>query len=204
MSIQDTMKVTVPEGVSGDWRVERFTVEEKDMLSQLGSLFSTGRAVPPGAYTRLTRGGTVVMSDTPDELRDHLDPAIEIRRRGGRVLIGGLGLGCVLRAALHAPAVEHVDVVERSADVITLVGSHYQEMAEEVGVSLTIHKDDVFEKKWPPGTRWTTAWFDIWDNMCEGNYPEFTRLLRSYGRRADWKGCWSKAWLDAHRGRWGW
>lgn len=204
MSTMGDMKATVPEGESGDWKVERFTVGEQDMLGQLGSLFSTGRSVPPGTYTRLTRGGTVVMSDTPDELRDHMFPALEIRQRGGRVLIGGLGLGCVLQAALLSENVTHVDVVEQSKDVVSLVAPHYERAALDQGKTLAIHEADVFAVKWPPGTRWSVAWFDIWDNMSADNYPEFSRLLRSYGRRADWKGCWGKAWLDAHRSRWDW
>ncbi len=202
MSRVDDWKVTVPEGESGEWRVERFTVES--MTSQLGSLFSTGRAVPPGGYTRLMRGGTVVMSDTPDESRDHLSAIGEMRDRGGRVLIGGLGLGCVLQAALLAERVTHVDVIEASKDAISLVGPHYEAMARDLGKTLVIHEADVFEKKWPSGTRWGVAWFDVWDYLCGDNMPEYARLLRSYGRRADWRGCWGKGWLEAHRGRWDW
>lgn len=204
MSVTDDMRVDVPEGSSGGWKVERFTVGDSEALSQIGSLIRTGRGVPAGTYTRLTRDGDVVMSDTPDELSDHRWVAMEMRQRGGRVLIGGLGLGCVLRAALLSEAVTHVDVVELSKDVISLVAPRYEALAASQGKTLTIHEADVFEKRWPPGTRWTVAWFDIWDDLCSDNRPEFSRLLRSYGRRADYKGCWGKAWLDAHRSRWDW
>lgn len=57
------------DGVSGDWSVSTFEVPKND-LSQMISIFKSGRGVPAGTYKRLKRNGTVVMSNTPDEIRD--------------------------------------------------------------------------------------------------------------------------------------
>jgi hypothetical protein len=63
---------------------------------------------------RLTPGtlhrppGDVVMEDSTQELARHMPIWLNARR----VLITGLGLGCVVRGLLANPAVDHVDVVE--------------------------------------------------------------------------------------------
>lgn len=67
MNLED-LKVTVPEGRSGPWTVDVFTVSEEDeKIQRLRAAFShssRGRWVPQGTYTRLSRGGNVIMSDT--------------------------------------------------------------------------------------------------------------------------------------------
>src|SRR3990167_8481675 len=67
--------VDVPEGASGVWRVERFTVSDDDIrLFNLRCAFQPGGGrwmIKPGTYTRLTCGSQLVMSDTPAEKRDH-------------------------------------------------------------------------------------------------------------------------------------
>ena len=83
------LKVSVPEGESGDCKVERFTIS-KEAASM--SLFRYGgeRAPRPGTYTRLIVNGHLMMSDTDAEMRDHWEP---IRRANGHILINGLGIG---------------------------------------------------------------------------------------------------------------
>lgn len=194
----------LPIGSSGAWTIERFTVSEEDAkLERLrAAIGGHGRGVPAGDYTALKRHGSTIMSDTRDELHDHLGAFFAARRAvGGRVLIAGLGLGCLLRGILVGTDVAHVDVVDLSSDVIALVGDHYQAMATEHGKTLAIHEASILDITWPTGTRWDVAWFDIWDNITEDNRPDMTRLARSYGRRADWKGYWSKPEIDAQRDR---
>jgi spermidine synthase len=173
----------VPEGESGPWRVERFEVAE--MASQFGSMFRTGRFVPPGTYTRLMRHGTVVMSDTPDEMRDH---AAIFSKGYGRVLVNGLGIGCVIRGLLAKSEVEHIDVVELSSDVIALVGPTFENEPR-----VTIHHADAFAISWPAGTKWDCAWHDVWDDLCTDNLKgegSYEKLHRKYGRRVGWQGSW--------------
>ena len=190
-SVMLNLKVTVPEGTSGDWRVERFTVTEvQSRLDAIRGMFNDGRYVPPGTYTRLLRNNHVVMSDTPDEVRDHSEP---IYRAHGRCLINGLGLGVVLTGIAHKVA--HVTVVESSFDVIKLVGPHYTAM---LGSKLTIVHDDALEYTPLPNTRYQMVWHDIWDNICANNLPQMTRLHRKYGRRTLWQGSWARELCRLH------
>lgn len=177
-------KSTIPEGRSGEWAVERFTVSEED--AKFGALraamsSSRGRYVPPGTYTRLRRGGVTVMSDTPDEMRDHFDP---VRIAHSSVLINGLGLGMVAQAVLRRHDITDVTVIEKSPDVIALVAPHI------ANPRLTVIEADAFDWKPPKDKRYSVVWHDIWDYICGDNAAEMTTLKRRYGRRADWQGCW--------------
>lgn len=184
--------VNVPEGTSGVWRIERKHVAPSK-ISILQDIFHSGRYVPEGDYTFLYRGGTLVMSDTPDEKRDHLDPVIKAK---GNCLIAGLGIGMVLNAIALKPEVEHIDVVELSEDVIKLVGKYYQDLYPN---RITIHNVSIFDFK--PTIHYDVAWFDIWDDLCEDNLEEMAKLHRKFGKKADWKGSWGKTYLQYQRQR---
>lgn len=176
--------VTVPEGVSGDWRVERFTVSEEDaQMDRIRNMFKGRRSVDAGTYTRLMRGGYLVMSDTRDEKSDH---SYFVRAATGHVLINGLGLGMVLNAVLQKPDVTHVTVVEASADVIALVGPHY------AGPRVTIVHSDAMTYQPPKGERFGAVWHDIWDDITADNLEDMKTLHRRYGRRTDWQGSWAR------------
>jgi len=194
-TVSDKYKVDIPEGRSGDWRVERFTVSpEHASMERVRALSNGGRFVPEGTYTGLYRGQVVVMSDTPDEIRDHREAIFQAK---GKCLVNGLGLGVVARAMLETPEVEHVTVVEKSVDVIDLVGAHllleYQIERLEI-----IHKD-CFDFQPEKGERWNVVWHDIWDYLCEDNLPEMHRLHRKYGRRCDWQGSWGRDYIERRR-----
>lgn len=177
-------KVNLPEGMSGIWSIKHFTVTKQEAeFEALRGMFNGGRYTPEGVYTRLDRGPVCVMSDTPDEMRDHREP---VWRAKGHVLINGLGIGMVLAACLRKPEVEHVTVVEMSPDVLKLVAPHYA--CDRV----TFVEADAFEYAPPKNVRYGVVWHDIWDNICGDNLPEMTRLKRKYGRRADWQGCWAE------------
>lgn len=186
----------IPEGSFGPWKVERFKVSKHDAEREgVRALWSgSGRCVPEGEYIRLLRGGEVVMSDTPDELRDIYEPIYQAR---GRCLVNGLGLGVVVAGMLRKPEVEHVTVVEKSPEVIGLVGPHY---TRAFGSRLEIVNADAFEYRPPNGSRFGAVWHDIWDNICGDNLPEMHRLHRKYGRMADWQGSWCR--WRCERSRW--
>jgi hypothetical protein len=172
-------KVTVPEGSSGPWVLERFIVDHVDFSS-----LRRGREAPVGqTFTRLKCGRTLVMSDTPAEMRDHLAPEWKAK---GSCLINGLGIGMVLQAVLAKPEVTDVTVVEISQELIDLVAPHYADPR------LTVVCADAFEFVPPKGKRYQMVWHDIWDDICTDNLPEMAKLHRKYGRRADWQGSWSK------------
>lgn len=182
----DAMTVDLPECEQDGLKIERFTIERDSIFNfRLGS-----RATRPGTYTGLMLNGRLWMSDTDAEKRDHMPVLHAIRNwEAKRVLINGLGLGMVLKAALTFEHVEHVDVVEIDQRVVDLVGSHY---AKDPRVH--IHQADAYEQmsRWPVGTRWDVAWSDIWPDLCTDNLTSMARLRRSYGRRTDWHDCWGR------------
>lgn len=93
-----------------------------------------------------------------------------IRGAHGTVLVGGLGLGIVVRLLARNRRVKNVDVIERSADVIRIATS--QRMPSRVRV----HRDDVY--------RWLEArlgrsypltsciFLDMWQGTGEATWAE--------------------------------
>ena len=172
-------KVTLPEMEKGEWKVEKFTTDRTDFHSLL-----RGRGVPVGeTFTRLGRNGTLVMTDTPAEMRDH---GWAVRMAKGSCLISGLGIGMVLKNILLKPEVTDVTVVEISQDLIDLVAPCYPD--ERV----TFVCADIVTWKPPKGKRYDMVWHDIWDNICADNLPEMQKLHRRYGRKSAWQGSWCK------------
>jgi hypothetical protein len=194
MERRNKMRVWVPEGERGPWKVERFVVDQRDAMLETIRAMQHGRGcVAPDTYTRLTYHGKVWMSDTNDEIRD----LFGLRRHArGRVLIHGLGLGVAVQMALLEPEVEHVLVVELEQDVIDLVAPHY---LERFGRDrLEIRQGNAFDWPIPKGARWDVVWHDIWADLRHENLREMHRLHRRFGRRASWQGSWGRDWLETH------
>lgn len=189
-------KVDVPEGHQGSWAVERFTVSEAESKRSYTHAALRGRgAIPAGTYTRLRHGHSTIMSDTPDEIYDHLG---FIRAAQGTVLIHGLGIGMCLSAVAAKPEVTHVLCVEISEDVITLVAPHYR---SKFGDKVQVIQGDAFTWKPAAGRRWDFVWHDIWPDLTEDNLDEMTTLHRRFGGRATWMGSWGREILRNRRGR---
>lgn len=105
--------------------------------------------------------GEVVMEDSLRELRKHLPIWLAAR---GRILITGLGLGCVVRGLLASPDVERIDVVEIDGDILNAVGP---EFAGDPRVVL--HHGDALTIELDPALAWDFAWHDIWTHIAERN-----------------------------------
>lgn len=193
-------KVDVPEGTSGAWSVKRFEVSARDAESnKLRAInpSTMGRFVPQGTYTALYRGGAIIMSDTPDEIRDHI---YFMRSCRGRVLIAGLGLGMCTRGVLGNPKVDHVTVIEQSPDVIRLVGPAFADSDR-----ITIVEGDIFTWKPAKGEKFDFGWFDVWDNLCADNVDEMAKLNRRFARSVAEKHHWGRyECLRAKRHQGGW
>jgi hypothetical protein len=185
------------EAQSGRLRV-RFRTNEQ-WLGWLSDDQLTGRMVPPGTWAQLVEEvpidetdpdsatKTVMwMTDTPIEVADQME-FYEVAH--GRVLINGLGLGMMQEWILRTkPCVEHMDIVEVNEDVIRLIAPYFDEFADRV----TIHHADALEMNWPKGSSWDVVFHDIWPSISATNLPEMTRLMRKYGQRAQWQGCWAR------------
>lgn len=156
----------IPAATDGLWRVKKFALAKPFPVPR-----ETGRVVtlPAGAYTQLYRLteatmhllGELVMQDTPDELATHLDFMLRAR---GRVLITGLGLGCVARGCLANPHVEHVTIVERDASVLRLVTPHMPQ-TDRLQIQHADARD--FVKDCPAGF-YDCAWHDLWTDPDKG------------------------------------
>jgi hypothetical protein len=155
------------------------------------AMFSTsdrGRYVPAGTYKAIKRSGNIIMSNTPDEIRD-AHPFLRIAK--GNVLINGLGLGIVLDLIINkvnednSKAITSVIVVELSDDVIKLVGPTFNKDHK-----VTIVNHDALTYK--PTGHFDAVWNDIWDNITSDNLPTMKTLTRKYGRKSDWIGSWCR------------
>ena len=184
-------KVDVPEGVSGKWAVQRFTVskEEAQFANLRAAISSGGRAreIDPGTYTKLIYGSEIIMSDVPAEVRDHYEP---VRKATGHCLVNGLGLGMVANAMLQKPEVFSVTVIEIDPDVIKLVSLHYK---NKFGDKISIIEADALTWSPPKGERYGAVWHDIWPNICADNLETMKVLHKKYGRRTEWQGSWCRA-----------
>ena len=188
LNLTELCKVNIPEAKSGEWYVERFIVKD-DIQKAIFNLHAGGRSVPNGTYTRLMRDhswNNPMMSDTPSEIYDHYEPIYKAQELGGRILLNGLGLGCVLKAILTFPNVTRIDVVELEQDIINLVAPSYNDP------KVHIYNEDAYTITWDKSDRWTVAWHDIWANICSDNLEGMAKLHRKYGHKVIWQGSWAK------------
>jgi len=152
-------------------------------------------------YTEETinKGGEVVMEDTPAELSRHLNFVLKAQ---GRVLVSGLGLGCVVRGLLCKEDVEKVVVVERDQAVLDLVASHMPqdgrlEIIQDCAIKYSTYRE-----------RYDFAWHDIWSDPDAGE-PHLSRshleIMKNSLRWTPKQGAWGfDRWLLAALSRKSW
>lgn len=176
------VELNLKSGESGEWELKKFSVTpDGAKFHNLSELINgRNRFIYSGEYWGLFRCGKVIMSNTPAEIEDH---RIFINKAFGKVLIGGLGLGMVLKCLLEKDIITKVTVVEKSADVIKLVAPTYI-----CDPRVEIIHADIFEYK--PTERYDCAWFDIWDGISGDEYDEMKKLHRRYGRYVGWSDSW--------------
>jgi hypothetical protein len=180
-------QVTVPPYDHDGVVIERFEVSrEEAVTSMFRASFNPqrgDRSVLAGTYTKLTVDGQLWMSDTPAEIRDH--DVIDERMADfpESMLIVGLGLGMVLHRAITAYQIPRIDVIERDPRVVTAVESHYQALALEHEVDLTIWTGDVHDFKMPRAAYWDLGFFDIWAHIDLDDLPEVARLRNRFRSR---------------------
>lgn len=172
-----SMRDHLPKGKRGTTQIEHFTLKEKDIfLDNLrflrnGMRFMTAK---PGKYVRLITDEGLQMSDTCMEWRTNVG---FLRAAHGDVLIAGLGIGFVLVPLLKKPDVRSITVVEKNADVISLVAPHFENK------KLTVKHGDINEyRDTINGTKFDTIYFDIWGTFQVDNLSQMTRLHRLYRR----------------------
>ena len=185
------IKSEIPEGTSGNWKVEKFTVDKNEAkvhnLRCAINAHSAGREIEEGVYTQLKRNGEIVMSDTPAELKDF---KWFISMAEGHVLVSGLGL--VTQALIYKDSVKSVTIIEISPDVTKLVAPHFSTnklCIIEGNAKNVLLKDRI---KSLEIDRFDFAWHDIWDNICSDNLEEMKQLRKRFCRivRSNRQYCW--------------
>lgn len=178
-------KFFIPEAKLNNWEITHFEISEEDadFYNLRQAISGQGRNVVAGKFMKLVRNErTTVMSDTPTEL---IEFSYFAHTAIGRILINGLGLGLVVNALLKKGSVESITVIEKEADVISLVSPHFNDER------LTIIHADAFLYQPAQGKKYDYVWHDIWDGICSDNLKEMTKLKRKYGRRTvEYQGCW--------------
>lgn len=182
------IKSTVPSGVNGDWAVTKFEVSKREACfhNLRCAINCSHREIEPGKYTKLTHCNSVIMSDTPAEIYDHLWFMYEAR---GDVLVNGLGLGLVTEGLMLNPNVSHLTVVEIAPEVIQLVGDY---LKGKHNSRLSVINADAFEWKPPKGKIYDSVWHDIWPAICGDYYNDTKRLHRKYARRTKYQDSWCR------------
>ena len=169
----------IPDKKSGEWEIDTIEVEQETRRGIIDGY--SNRSVPPGTYKRLKRGITTVMSNTPDEINDCLHFIFMAK---DHVLINGLGMGMTVKMILENPKVTQLTIIEKSKNVINLVGDHYNDPR------LTIIHTDAFVFEPPKNVLYGAIWHDIWDNIEIENWEEMELLIEKYDGITNWQGCW--------------
>lgn len=177
---------TVQPQECGLWRIERVPAPKAELCQAVG--------MPPvgwSDYTVLSRytdatlhldRGEIVMEDSERELRRHMPIWLNAR---GRVLITGLGLGCVVRGLLANPAIEHVVVIEMDPRIVGMVWPEFEDDQRAMLI-----QGDALKVELPAWMRFEFAWHDIW---CEGNdglHELHFDLIKRFKSRCRRQGAW--------------
>jgi spermidine synthase len=134
-----------------------------------------------GHYIRLVDKCKVqtIMTDTPMERRSNL---AFVRRAHGHVLIGGLGIGMVVKALDDKADVSSITVIEIEQEIIDLV---LPDLQQSCLMPIEVICADINEWRPPKGIKYNAIYFDIWNDVNGDNYEEMKFLHRSWARRVD-------------------
>ena len=164
-------EVNIPDQIKGLWEIKTKVVSEIGMLRSLMNYRNVplrkGQEIKILSVYNGGFGYEIVMSNTPDEIIDHI-PFVNIAE--GDVLITGLGLGIVVNMLLEKQDINSITVIEKHKDVIDMVEPYI------LHPKLKIMHGDAFNMKLPKYVRFHYAWHDIWYNISGANVKEMDRL----------------------------
>ena len=185
----------VPESIKaqafGLWRIEKRDVDDSAAKLPARAAQDLKEYVGFQTYTLLFRisiktlhtqpEGEVVMDDSLLELRRHLPIWIPA---AGRILISGLGLGCVARGLQAKPEVEHLTIVEVDSAILERIGPEFE---RDPRIRL-IHGDAL--KVNLTGERFDYAWHDIWTEGPKHLHLLHAELMAKFRDQVDHQGAW--------------
>lgn len=162
----------------GLWTIRKRRIKP-EKRAEIGGAYHTALCRMSMAGLHLP-DGEVVMEDSMRELRKHLPIWLAAR---GRVLVTGLGLGCVVRGLIANPAVEHVDVVEIDDGIMRVIGpgfAGHPRVALHHGDALTIELTG----------SWDFAWHDLWTDGDVHLQRLHAQLFARFDSRCGRQGAW--------------
>jgi hypothetical protein len=174
--------MSIPEGSKGKYKIEHQTFPANKPIPVTNLRTSIFQGVPamnvcfnkPVTYHFLKqKDGSVLMSDIPQEQFDFQTPLHEC---GGKVLVGGLGLGYVAKKLDSNPNVKEVTVIEKDKNIIDLVFPHLGTTKVKV-----VH-DDIFKFLKKDKNKYDCAIFDIWYQDSESSLYKYVVPLRKLAR----------------------
>jgi hypothetical protein len=182
--------VHIPAGEVGEARAVIDTPTKLDRLH--GQLH--GQPLTRKSYTRLFIKGELVMTDADFEIDTNEEFVYQAK---GRVLVAGLGIGLVLSPLLKKESVESVLVIEKSEDVIKLVGEHYKSPKVEIVQGDILHTVILksIATRVKDNGKFHTIYFDIWPDICT-DYGDEIRFLKLRFRKYLVNGGWMHAWCE--------
>ena len=160
------MAEILKDGKVGDFELSHYEIGQKDLYAML-------HGIPSGKFVRLMHRGEVVMSNTDMEKRTNSSFVINTH---GNVLIGGLGIGLILLAIQDKEEVKKITVVEKTKEVIELVGGQLP-----LNEKVEIVNADVFDYK--PAQKYNAIYMDIWNYINSDVYNNEMKPLISRYRR---------------------
>jgi len=153
---------------------------------QKGTAQITHEADGDKTITNLLIDGESVMTDRTTEWLSQLEAFLA--QASGRVLVGGLGLGLIIKPLWRNPAVLSVDILEISQDVIDLVWEHVNPGDGKI----RLHQADVFS--WDPEPlrlKWDQAYFDLSTKVGDEDFAtltaKYTPFLKEGGEIKRWE-----------------
>lgn len=142
--------------------------------------------VEAGQFKVLKENKEIWMSNTLMEVKTHQEA---ISRARGNILVAGLGLGMFLTAIKDKKEVNKITVIEKSKEVIELVGKYYQDK------KIKIVNTDIFQYK--TKEKFDFIWLDIWADICNDNLKEMETLKNKFSKNSKDILCWSEEILRA-------
>lgn len=193
MNIREHYKGTTAlytEAAQGVAAIQKYTVEN--------NFYAMRYRITPGDYVRLMINGELAMSNTYMELDTNYD---FLSAAHGDVLIGGLGLGLIVRIIQDKPEVTSITIVEYHQDVIDLVTAQVP-FNEKVKIVLGDAKTYKPEK----GVKFDCIYMDIWNWLNSDVYwndmVPMKKHYRKYLKKKDispdrYLRCWGE-WYAKH------
>jgi spermidine synthase len=167
---------------SKNYEIEPFSLTEEQVslekMRNFRNYWLTSGLKANFNYVRLVKKGgfnDVMMSDTPMERNTNTD---FLTKANGDVIVFGLGLGLIIIPLLSDPTIKSITVVELYQDLIDTVLPILKPLDKEN--KLIVVQGDAFTYKLKKEAKFDTIYFDIWVNICSGDYEEHKQLMRMF------------------------